>query len=107
MAGLDPVALEELLSDRFDMRHERVIGDYCHVRRPRVSTVYLMPTRRSPSLSSGDHVLHHLPVNVRQPEVSPLELERQPLVVDAEEAEDGCLEVVDVDGVFDGVHCQV
>src|SRR5438094_7028975 len=40
--------------------------------------------------------LHHVAMHVRQPVVPPLELERQPGVVDAEQVQQRRLEVVDV-----------
>src|SRR5262245_21342546 len=50
--------------------------------------------------------MNYLPVNIREPEVAPLEAVGEPLVVDAEEVQKGRLEVVDVDRVFGHAHPQ-
>src|SRR5687767_4711808 len=60
-----------------------------------------------PSKLLCQDVLHYVPVHVRQPEVAALEPMRESLVVEAEQVEDRGVEVVDVDGVFDGVEAEV
>ena len=45
-------------------------------------------------------LLHHVPVHVGQAEVAALELEGQPLVVDAEQVQHRRVQVVDVDDVL-------
>ena len=52
-------------------------------------------------------VLHHLAGDVGQAEVAALEAVGQPLVVDAEQVQDRGVQVVDVDGVLDGVVAEV
>src|SRR5258708_2888531 len=62
----------------------------------------------NPAASSSPHwkldlrqnLLHHPPINIRQPVIPPRVAEREPLVVEAEEVEDGGVEVVDVDLVL-------
>jgi hypothetical protein len=46
-------------------------------------------------------------MNIRQPEVSALKLERQSLVIDAQQMQNGSLQIVNVDGVFGDAHRQV
>src|SRR5262249_34689445 len=47
---------------------------------------------------SGEDVRDHVPVHVRQPKAAALKREDQPFVVNAQKLQDGCLQVVDVDG---------
>src|SRR5690349_10213884 len=56
---------------------------------------------------SGEEAFHEAAVDVREAEAPPLEAEGQALVVDAEEVEEGRLEVVDVDRVLGHVHGEV
>ena len=51
----------------------------------------------------GQHVVDNLAVHVGQPELPALVLERQPLVVDAHQVQDGGVQVVDVHRVFSDV----
>src|SRR5439155_23958086 len=45
---------------------------------------------------------HQFAVHVRQPEVAALEAEREPFVIEAEQVQNGRLEIVDVNAVFGG-----
>lgn len=53
------------------------------------------------SRTSPDQILHHMPVDVRQPVVPALETVGELFVVEAELVEDGGLEIVDVDALVD------
>src|SRR5262245_47223148 len=57
--------------------------------------------------SSRENPLHHLPMHVSEAEVAAAVAERQFLVVDAHQVQDGGVQVVDVDPVLDGVHPQL
>ncbi len=52
----------------------------------------------------GQNRLHHFAVNVGESITPTLKLERQTLVIDAEQVHHRCLEVMDVDFVLDGTH---
>jgi hypothetical protein len=56
--------------------------------------------------SSHHDVLHHAPEHIRQPEIASCVAVPQPLVVEAEQVQDGGVEIVDVEGVFRGVHAE-
>src|ERR1022692_2348269 len=55
---------------------------------------------------SRQHFLDHAPVDVGQAEVSALETVSEPGVVETEQVQNGGLDVVDVDGVFDDVEAK-
>src|SRR3954452_18617545 len=74
-------------------------------RRPRAW--HLEGVRRSTSRLSGEDALDELAVDVGEAEVAALVAEGQALVVEAEAVQDGSLEVVDVDFVFDDVEAEV
>ena len=57
--------------------------------------------------SSDENVLHHVTMDIGQPEVTPLETVGQALMVETEAAEDGGVEVVNVDRLFDDVVAEV
>src|SRR5438128_2650441 len=65
---------------------------------------YSLLLRRS--ALSGEDLRDHVPVDVRQSEISALVAEGQALVVDAAKLEHGGVEVVDVADVFDGAVAQ-
>src|SRR5688500_5637099 len=54
-----------------------------------------------------NQLLHHLAMHVRQPEVAALEAEGEFGVVEAEEVEEGGVQVVDVDLVLGGVEAEL
>ena len=54
----------------------------------------------------SEDITHDMSVNVCQTEVASLELEGQPLVIDAEQVHPGGLQVMNMDSVFDGVHAE-
>ena len=56
-------------------------------------------SRIIPELSQNP--LHHSPRNPRQPRVQPLELHRQPFVIDAQQIQHGCMKVGYGDGIID------
>src|SRR5437867_10434926 len=59
---------------------------------------------KRPSMDwSGNEAVDDLTANISQPEVTSLEAIRQSRVVEAEEVENGRMEIVNVDGVFDDV----
>jgi len=53
------------------------------------------------------HLLHHFAAHVRQPEMPPLILERQPLMIDPERVENGRLQIMYVYAVRDDVVAEV
>src|SRR5205814_8009346 len=55
---------------------------------------------------SGDDVAHHFAVHVGQPEVAAAITVGELFVIEAQEIENGGVQVVDVDAVFDGVHAE-
>src|SRR4051812_20973020 len=57
--------------------------------------------------TSGEDVCHHAAVHVGEAEIAALEAVGEPLVVEAELVEERGVEIVDVDGVFDGVEAEV
>src|ERR1700678_2019176 len=62
--------------------------------------------RATPSLTSGglhQRLRQHISRDIREPEVTSLKFICQPGVVDAQAAQNGGLQIVDVDGVFDNV----
>src|SRR5207253_1390871 len=63
--------------------------------------------RDSLHTSLRQDVLHYPPMDVRQPEVASGVAEGQALVVEAEEVQDGGLQVMDVDRVIDDVEAEV
>ena len=52
---------------------------------------------------SGQHAPNHMAMNIREPPRSAVVVVGEPFVVEAEQVEDGRVEVVDVDHVFDGL----
>ena len=52
---------------------------------------------------SGQQGLDHVPMNIGQPEIAALVVIRQAFMVDAEAAEDGGVEIVNVDSVLNDV----
>src|SRR5947209_3928844 len=67
---------------------------------PRKGKMWAWESRIIGRCPSGQDRLDNLPRDVREAEVASLEAISQPLVVDAEEAEDGRVQVVDVDRVL-------
>src|SRR5262249_49517041 len=55
----------------------------------------------------SQNLLHHIPVYIGEPEVAALEFERQAFVIHAQQMEDGGVQIVDLDDVFDGVVAEV
>src|SRR5579884_2427373 len=47
---------------------------------------------------SGKQVLHYMPMYIGEPKAAALELERQPLMVDAKQVQDRRLQIMDMDG---------
>src|SRR5262245_48152898 len=67
-----------------------------------------LPSSCAARKTSGPRQLRHdlphdLPMHIGQPEVAAAVAEGELLVVEADEVEDGGVEVVDVDAVFDGL----
>jgi hypothetical protein len=63
------------------------------------------PEGGTPAL--GEEFLHHLPIHIRQPVIPSRVAEGEAFVVEAEEVEDGGVEVVDVDLVLDRTEAEV
>ena len=59
------------------------------------------------TLHLRQNLRHHIPADVRQPEMAALELVGQLLVVDAQAVQDRGVQVVDVDRVVDDVVAEV
>ena len=55
----------------------------------------------------AEQFLHHLAVDIGQPEVAALVAVRQLGVIDAKEMQDCSLEVVDVNGILDDVIAEI
>ena len=51
-------------------------------------------------------LLYHLPVHIRQPEIAALEAVAEAGVIEAEQVQDGGVQVVDVDFVLGGVEAE-
>jgi len=49
------------------------------------------------SIRLSEDLLHHAPMHVSEPELTPLKWEGEPFMIDAEQMEDCGLEVMDVD----------
>src|SRR5687768_3384233 len=62
-----------------------------------------MYAERATFLWSGDEFAYYVPADVGEPKVAALEAVGEFGVVEAEEVQEGGVEVVDVDGVFDDV----
>src|ERR1041384_6846954 len=58
-------------------------------------------------MSSGQDAFDHLTVNVCEPVLTALKAIGQPFVIETEAAQNRCLEIVDVDGVFRDVKGKV
>src|SRR5205807_10169177 len=56
---------------------------------------------------STEHALHDFAVNICQPSLYPVVVIRQLLVIDAKEMQDGGVEVVPRDGVFDRLPAEI
>ena len=52
----------------------------------------------------ADERMYHVSVNVREAESTSLVFEGQSLVVDSQEMEHGRLQVMDMDGILNGIH---
>src|SRR4051812_42825112 len=52
---------------------------------------------------SGEDVLHHIPMHIRESEIPSLKAVRQPLVIDAQPVQYRCIEVMNVDRVLGDV----
>src|SRR5262245_54139445 len=69
--------------------------------------------RPSPSVSlwlcdkSGQQLFDHISMNVRQPEISSLETVGQFRVIESEQMQDGCVQVVDMRGVAGHVETEL
>ena len=55
---------------------------------------------------SGKDVPHHMAMNIGQPIVTPLKFVSEMFVVDSKLVQDRGLKIVDVDGLFHGIHGQ-
>src|SRR5689334_5643808 len=63
--------------------------------------------RRKPALRLGQNLVHDVAMHIRQPELAALELERQLRVVEAEEMEQRCVQVMDVDAIGRGIESEL
>ena len=59
------------------------------------------------STLSGNELVHDIAVDVGEAEVSAVVAEGEPLVIQAQQVEDGGVEVVMRDSVLDGVHAEL
>src|ERR1700747_2159762 len=53
--------------------------------------------------ASSEHLFHHVTANISQAEIASLEFVRQAQMINAEAMQDGGLQVVDMDGIFENV----
>ena len=60
-----------------------------------------------PQSISGQQFRYNISGHVGQPEIAPLAAEGQPLVIQTKAVEQGCVQIVHVDFVFDDVECQI
>src|ERR1051325_10060402 len=63
-------------------------------------------TRQRGFQSSCQQLVDDLPLDVGQPKIAALKPEREFFVIEAEQVQDGRVEIVDVDAVFDGVEAE-
>src|SRR5256885_1618234 len=56
--------------------------------------------------TSGQHPADDFPVDISETEVAALEAERQPGVLEAQQVQDGGVDVVDVTTVLDGIEAE-
>lgn len=67
----------------------------------------LICLRRAGVEGSRKNTLHHFAVNIGQPETTTLEIEREAFVIQSEAVKDGCLKIVNMDGIFDDMKPEV
>src|SRR5262249_58512043 len=61
----------------------------------------------TPGPSSGQQTCQHVAVHVGQPALDAVVVERQALVIDAEQVQDGGVKIVDIDRVLGGLPADV
>src|SRR5690349_18262446 len=54
---------------------------------------------RQPRATSGDEFANHLSRDIREPEITALEAVRKPQMVEAEQMQDGGVQIIDVDRI--------
>src|SRR3989442_23453 len=63
--------------------------------------------RRSPSLGSGEDVLHNAPMDVSEPEIAARVAVGEAFVIDAEKMEDGRMEIVYVNRMLGHIDAEL
>src|SRR5438046_4191108 len=64
---------------------------------------------RQPSLDEScvDDLRHHLPIDVGEPEIAAAVTEREPFMIEAEQMQEGGVQIVHVDLILDGAEAEL